>query len=144
LRTSVETSPKNLIARVSQFDDRDLPAARAQRTTGHYTFTHKEKDVAFARNSLADLLEAVLVYLELLAPGTLEKLSATKKRTRRIVARDKRSLYDKSHLTVNFAREISGGWWMGTNNSGSTTKTWIRQACDAAGIDVVSDVVIGI
>ncbi len=124
-----------------RFDDRDLPAAKAQRTSGRYTFAHGE--VAFARGSLADLLEAVLTYLEKSRPGTLSKLSMTKKRTRRIVARNKRDLFDRVHLAEKHARRIDGGWWMGTNNSAGETKAWIRRACDTAGIDFISDIVIG-
>jgi|GEM_PF-4893326 len=142
LKTGVGTPSSRPHTPAVRFDDRDLPQGRAQRATGRYTFTHN--DVAFARSSLADLLEAVLAYLEKQKPGALEKLSAIKKRTRRIVARDKRDLFDKTHLAKDHARMITGGWWMGTNNSSAETRNWIRQACDAAGIDFVTEVSIGI
>ena len=125
----------------ARFDDRDLPPARAQRATGRYAFAHGE--VEFARSSLADLLEAVLTYLERIKPGALARLSKIKKRTRRIVAREQRDLYDRAHLARDYAREISGGWWMGTNNSRDETRKWICHACDAAGIDYVTEIVIG-
>ena len=119
-----------------------LPPGKANRITGRFTFVHGS--VEFARNSLADILEAVLVYLEERKPGTLAQLSAVKKRTRRIVSRDRAQLFDRAHLANKHARKIKGNWWMGTNNSKDETRKWISRACDIAGIDPVADVVIGL
>jgi hypothetical protein len=111
----------------------DLPPGKAQRSRSSYTFAHGETE--FARASLADLLEAVLLYLEMVRPGTLSKLSQEKTRTRRILSKDRNDLFDKKHLSRKYARAIAGGWWMGTNNSADQTKAWIRRACRIAGVE---------
>ncbi|OFX05593.1 MAG: hypothetical protein A3E78_05960 [Alphaproteobacteria bacterium RIFCSPHIGHO2_12_FULL_63_12] len=92
---------------------------------------------------MPDLLEAVLLYLESVHPGTLHELSRIKPRTRRIVARRADDLFDQKHL-ADKSRRIEGGWWMGTNNSASETRNWIKRACQIAGIDPITDVTIGI
>jgi len=85
-------------------------------------------------HSLKTLLSKALITLESIRPGTLEKLSRIKPRTRRIVARDRHDLFEQGHLVKQFSAPLSEGWWYGTNNSALETKTWLKKACRCARI----------
>lgn len=84
--------------------------------------------------SLKELLSGGLRALEQARPGTLEKLSNIKLRTRRIVARDRNELFDRAHLTKEYSEKLTDGWWFGTNNSANETNAWLRRACSCAGL----------
>ncbi|MFM9847983.1 MAG: hypothetical protein ACKVP3_12585 [Hyphomicrobiaceae bacterium] len=84
--------------------------------------------------SLKHLLAESLRAIEAAAPGTLEKLSQIKPRSRRIVARDKGELFDEIHLAERYAEPLMEGWWFGTNNSADGTKAWLERACGCAGL----------
>lgn len=84
--------------------------------------------------SLKELLNKALRELEARSSGTLEKLSQIKPRTRRIVARDPKALFDRQHLAKDHSQQLMGGWWVGTNNSADETKTWLKRACLCANL----------
>src|SRR5438876_11413595 len=67
--------------------------------------------------SLKELLSGGLRALEEARPDTLEKLSHIKPRTRRIVARDPKQLFDREHLAELHSEPLIDGWSYGTNNS---------------------------
>lgn len=106
---------------------------KTTRRSGQYWFELKEKRVE--THSLRDLLAEALRALEAKYPGTLEKLSQFKGRSRRIVARDPKLLFDKAHLTANHAEKLIDGWYFGTNNSADSTNSWLRRACAFAGVE---------
>ena len=85
--------------------------------------------------SLKQLLAESLRAIEAARPGTLEKLSHIKPRTRRIVARDRKDLFDEAHLADEFSEQLMEGWWYGTNNSADGTKAWLQRACTCAGLN---------
>jgi len=89
--------------------------------------------------SLKQLLFEGLRALEKARPGTLEKLSRIKLRSRRIVARDPRQLFDKPQLAQKFAAPLLDEWWFGTNNSASETNAWLERAFACAGLPMGPD-----
>jgi hypothetical protein len=110
----------------------DLDGRRSSRRGGEYSFELNGKRSEF--HSLRDLLAEGLRALEKARPGTLEKLSHIKPRSRRIVARDPKELFDKGHLAKKYADKLSDGWYYGTNNSGDETNAWLERACSCAGL----------
>ena len=84
--------------------------------------------------SLKQLLADSLKAIEAACPGTLEKLSHIKPRSRRIVARDPKDLFDEGHLADEYSEKLTEGWWYGTNNSADGTKAWLQRACSCAGL----------
>ena len=90
--------------------------------------------------SLKDLLAESLKAIEAAQAGTLEKLSHIKPRSKRIVAHDKKALFDAEHLSEEFGAKLINGWWYGTNNSAPETNTWIERACGCAGLKWGKDV----
>ena len=84
--------------------------------------------------SLKHLLSEALRAIEQSCPGTLEKLSHIKPRSRRIVARERKDLFDREHLIEQYSERLMDAWWFGTNNSAEETKSWLERACDCAGL----------
>ncbi|TPL89003.1 hypothetical protein FJ950_01205 [Mesorhizobium sp. B2-3-14] len=115
-----------------------LGSFRAPRQTGSYTL--KFKGVTKDCWSLRNLLEEGLKSLEAYQPGVLDKLSAIKPRTKRIVARDPLHLFDQAALAHKYAQPLIDGWWFGTNNSAEETQTWLRRGAELAGLRWGSDV----
>ena len=83
---------------------------------------------------MRDLLAGGLRALQEARPGTLEKLSHIKPRSRRIVARHPKDLFDKDHLAQEYAVKLSDGWYYGTNNSAQETNAWLERASSCAGL----------
>jgi hypothetical protein len=105
---------------------------RAARITGSYWVEINGSKTEC--RSLKELLVASLRLLEQKRPGTLEKLSFLKKRTKRIVSLRRESLFDKKHLSQNYSENLMDGWWVGTNNSSDETQAWIERATECAGL----------
>jgi hypothetical protein len=80
------------------------------------------------------LLAEGLRAFEAAKPGTLEKLPHIKPRSRRIVSRDPKQLFDKPHLAKDYAEKLNDDWYFGTNNSAMETNTWLQRACSCAGL----------
>lgn len=92
--------------------------------------------------SQKQLLRDGLLRLESYSPGMLEKLSH-KGNKRRIVSRDRNTLFLKPHLVKNSER-LTNEWWIGTNNSSQATRKWLRLASDLAGLSWERDVKISL
>jgi hypothetical protein len=114
------------------------PAARRSRQSGEYLM--EINDHTIECHSLKELLAEGLKAFEAERPGTLEKLSNFKGRTKRIVARDPARLFDRSTLVKNYAEKLADGWWYGTNNSATETNNWLKRACEVAGLTWGKDV----
>jgi len=106
--------------------------AKVARSSGTYWFEFKGQRTEFG--SLKDLLSGGLRALEEARPGTLEKLSQIKPRSKRVVARDSKQLFDKEHLAEQFSERLADGWWYGTNNSKFETEAWLARACACSGL----------
>lgn len=85
--------------------------------------------------SYKELLCAGLQMIERVRSGTLEKLSAEKGRTKRVVARRPDLLYENSQLTKHAIR-IEGDWWVATNNNRWEVEKYLRRAAFHAGLHV--------
>lgn len=55
-------------------------------------------------------------------------------RSRRLVARSIEDLYDSPDLRTKWAA-LHGGWFLGTNISGSTVRKHVRSACELMGVE---------
>jgi hypothetical protein len=75
-----------------------------------------------------ELLAESLKAIELSRPGTLEKLSHIKPKSKRIVSHVKKALFDSKHLSEGYGAKLLNGWWYGTNNSAQETK-YADRAC---------------
>lgn len=103
------------------------------RRTGHFALILE--DQLIPARSQRELLRLALQAMERARPGTLDKLSAEKGRTKRPVARRRELLYEDAKLS-RYAEFIEGGWWMATNNSFSEVEKFIRRAGFHAGLNV--------
>ena len=105
--------------------------ARASRRSGDYwiELLGKRADVGSLRELLAEGLRSI----ETAQPGTLEKLTHIKPKSKRI-AHDKKMLFESEHLSDEYADQLMTGWWYGTNNSAQETDTWLERACGCAGL----------
>ena len=74
-----------------------------------------------------------------LDPTFLEKLSAEKGRTRRIVARRPEALYPSRPDLAHHSVKICGSWYVGTNCSRVDIRRILRIACKVAGIQYGRD-----
>ena len=116
----------------------DTEVARASRRSGEYWAEVRGNRIECG--SLRELLAESLKAIELSHPGTLEKLSHIKPKSKRIVSHDKKALFNAEHLSEKYGMELLNGWWYGTNNSAPETNTWIERACDCAGMKWGKDV----
>jgi hypothetical protein len=112
--------------------DASPSSVRAARRSGEYWFELHGKRHDFG--SLRDLLGQALRSIEAECPGALEKLSHIRPRSKRIVAHDKKMLFDSEQLSNDYGERLMNGWWYGTNNSSQETKTWLERACTCAGL----------
>ncbi|MGR3342267.1 MAG: hypothetical protein ACU0DI_03430 [Paracoccaceae bacterium] len=82
-------------------------------------------------------IQALVVGLELieeLVPGTLEKLSKQKGRSKRPVSKERDQLYDmKSQMDKS--ERLKNGYWVATNNKASESIGYVRRAAQLAGLD---------
>ncbi len=110
-----------------------LQPRKASRQSGTYLLEFDDRTIECT--SLKQLLSEGLKVLESARPGTLQKLSQFKKRTKRIVAREPSMLFGQSELADKYSERLVDGWWFGTNNSSSETQTWLKRACSIAGLE---------
>ncbi len=105
---------------------------QASRQTGKYLVDIRGQTIECT--SLKHLLGEGLRALEKERPGTLDKLSHVKPRTKRIVARNPGDLFDQPELSAKYAERLSDSWWYGTNNSAAETNPWLERGCEMAGL----------
>src|SRR5262249_24744469 len=111
----------------------EVPKWRTPRRSGEYWFGIDDRRVEC--RSLKQLLSAGLLALESASPGTLEKLSHIKPRSKRVVARDPKHLFElRDDLAKKYAEKLNEGWFFGINNSANETNTWLERACSCAGM----------
>lgn len=110
------------------------PPVVRSRTTGNYVVSIDGEDCG--AGSLWEALRAGLLKIEEMKPGTLEKLSQVKGRTKRIVARDPNDLFEKEESVRQFATSLGNGWYFGRNNSAAETNSWLLRAADIADVEL--------
>jgi hypothetical protein len=109
--------------------DSRTPAV-ASRRRGSYWFElggHRQ-----SCNSLSDLLRTGLLAFEKHRPGTLDRLSKIKPKSKHIVAHKPEQLFETTHLVEKYSKRLTEGWWMGTNNSADEVKAWLERAAECA------------
>jgi hypothetical protein len=106
---------------------------RVSRRSGEYWFELNGRRTD--SRSLRELLYSSLLAIEEAFPDTLKRLSHVKLRTRRIVARDPSQLFEKEHLSDEYAEQLGNGWYFGTNNSATETVNWLQRACSCADVE---------
>lgn len=107
------------------------PPSLSGRRTGNFSLILEGK-LHYAK-SQRELLRDGLQAIERARPGTLEKLSMEKARTKRPVSRRREGLYEDVKLAKH-ADQIEGGWWVATNNSFSEVEKYLRRAAYHAGL----------
>jgi hypothetical protein len=105
---------------------------KATRRSGEYWFEIRGRRTK--AGSLRELLGQGLREIEAQCPGALEKLSHIKLKTKRIVSRDKKALFDSERLVDEFAVQLMDGWWYGINNNARETESWLERASGCAGL----------
>lgn len=103
------------------------------RRTGNFALILEDR--IYPAKSQRELLRVALQSIERVRPGTLEKLSADRGRTKRPIARDREHLYTDPNL-AKYAQEIEGGWWIATNNSYPEVEKYIKRAGFHAGLEI--------
>jgi hypothetical protein len=110
----------------------DTSPVISSRKTGDYWFEIEGCRVGV--RSQKELLGEALRALEKAHPGTLEKLSRIRGRSKAIVSRDPNTLFNKPHLVAKFAQKLMDGWWFGTNNNANETNSRLQEAATCAGL----------
>jgi hypothetical protein len=84
---------------------------------------------------LGELLRGALRDIEKARPGTLDKLTQIQKRSKRIVAREKRLLFTDEQKGENLGAELCDGWFYCAHNNSQETRVWLERACKCAGLE---------
>jgi hypothetical protein len=114
------------------------PSLRSSRTTGKYYVEIKGNMIEC--RSLKEMLAKGLIAFEQHKPGTLEKLSKVRPRSKHIVAREPRHLFGKADNVEKYTERLVGDWWYGTNNSATETEAWLKRGAELSGLDWGRDV----
>lgn len=91
-------------------------------------------EAIYTVGSATQMLIEGLNIIEEKFPGTLEKLSDDKKRTKRPVARNREDLYDVPH-PHNHSAELKSGYFVATNNKDHEARGFLRSAAEIAGLE---------
>jgi len=98
-------------------------------------------DAIYRVGSATQLLIQGLNIIEDKYPGTHEKLSTRKKRSKRIVARDRSNLYDVPHPDSH-SMKLKSGFYVATNNKATEALGFLRDAAETAGLQWGSSFVV--
>lgn len=97
-------------------------------------FDLETEDAIYKFGSNTQLLIEGLNIIEDRFPGTLEKFSTWKGRSKRPVARSREELYDVPHPITHSAK-LKSGYFVATNNKGSESRSFLREAAQIAGLE---------
>ena len=92
--------------------------------------------------TLSDVLVRVLREFAELDEAFLPRFSQEHGRTRRHVARDPKAIYPGRPDLSRFCRQITPGWFVGTNYSKQDVERILRAACEIVGITYGTDLSI--
>ena len=115
---------------------------KPSRTTGRYSLNVDGKNITC--RSLKELLAEGLKAFELYKPGTLQKLSSIKPRSKHIVSEDPKLLFENPDLVEKYTEKLIGDWWYGTNNSAQETQAWLKRGAELCGLDWGNNVTISL
>lgn len=91
-------------------------------------------DCVYVVGSATRALITGLELLEELVPGTLEKLSIQKSRSKRPVSRTRNELFDLA-TQLKYSHQLKNGYWVGTNNKSEEALNYVRRAVELAGLN---------
>ena len=134
------TTTSDIVGVLQASDKKPEQRLRPFRASGKYELLFRGESVPC--RSLREGLAEGLRRLELAKPGTLEKLSQIKGRTKRVVARLPSDLFTDAALVETYSEELMEGWWFGTNNSADETRKFLEQGCNLAGFEWLKDVAL--
>ena len=81
-------------------------------------------------------LAEILTIFEREDPNFMERFAAkTVGRNRNLVARNRADLYENSRLLDSHSKELTNGWWLGTNLSKAQIRGHIETACDVRRVE---------
>ena len=104
-----------------------------------FVFRDQREETGSARGALT----ALLTRLDREDPAFMEQFSvASTTRSRRLIAKNRADLYDKSHLADEHSLQLPNGWWLGTNLSQKQIRSHIKTACSVAGIGFGSELTL--
>lgn len=118
-----------------------IPARQAPLSSMGFTLQGQNYHARNARDVMVQLFE-VLARQD---STFLERFASRPKhgKKRRFVARSPAELYpDRPDLGEEHSRRLSGGWWIGVNYSRENIEKIIIMACEVAGLDFGTDVII--
>lgn len=104
----------------------------ARRITRKYEIETAEE--IYLVGSATQALIQGLDVIEKLAPGTLDKLAARKKQSKRPVARNRTDLYDVHH-PLSHSERLQCGFFVATNNKASEAIGVLREAASLGGLE---------
>ena len=91
----------------------------------------RQKDCGDGNKTLSEILKELQkrdhTFMARFAPKTIG-------RNRRLVSQDRNNIYAKESLQ-EMVRDLENGWWMGTNISTKVIRQSIETACEVAGVD---------
>ena len=117
------------------------PRPRPPVTSGKYSYTYRGQTKYFKTG--AALIAGVFSLLAELRPGFLDRYKQLYPGNKRVlIAPSRDQLYPHNPKLRSQSREISGGWWIGTNYSSKEKLKQIRQACAVAGIEFGADLIV--
>jgi len=134
LCTSVQPLPQATVP-TTQFipptpHSRRTAAANSNRTIG-YTLN----GVTINARSATEVLVKVLDELSIKDPNFLTRFASRKHgRRRRYVAQNREDLYVERPDLMELSKQLSTGWWVGTNYSKSNIRDILKLACEVAGL----------
>ena len=98
-----------------------------------YSYTLNGKIIP-ARNASAVMVN-ILNELSSRDPSFIERFVSRKHgKKRRYVARTREELYPGRPDLAEYSKQLSSGWWIGTNYSKSNIRQIIQLACEVAGL----------
>ena len=114
---------------------------RTSGTSKEFSYTYGGETKHY--NTGADLIAGVFNLLANREPDFLHRYRAQYPgKTNPLIAPSRDQLYPRRPESRRTARKIHGGWWIGTYSSSGEKLKLIRQACELAGIEFGSDLVV--
>lgn len=115
----------------------------SERRSEQISYTIRGKTTP-ARNA-ADVLVEVFEELSKLDLSFLQRFASRKHgRKRRYIARSREELYPGRPDLAEHSKQLSSGWWVGTNYSKSNIKQIIQLACEVSGLQFGRDLTVNL
>jgi len=135
LRTSQQTLPQTVLP-TPQFVPSIQPPRRSKDDISNRSIEYSLYGKTIQARSAAEVLVKVLDELSAKDPNFLTKFASRKHgRRRRYVAQTREELYPDRTDLMQYSKQLSSGWWVGTNYSKSNIQDILKLACEVAGLN---------